>query len=75
MEKTRRETKVISWNVNGLKARMDSVKALVEVEHPDILCLQEIKVKNPSPYLDALPGYAGSVNTNKEKNGHAGVAI
>lgn len=75
MKKNKTETKIISWNVNGIRARLDAVKALAEAEQPDILCLQEIKVKDSRPYLEAIPGYVGSANTDKDRPGHAGVAI
>lgn len=35
--------KLISWNVNGIRARAGEVADLVAREQPDILCLQEIK--------------------------------
>ena len=57
MEKNKTETKIISWNVNGIRARLEAVKILAETEKPDILCLQEIKVKDSRPYLEAIPGY------------------
>ena len=68
--KNKTETKIISWNVNGIRARLDAVRALAEAERPDILCLQEIKAKDSRPYLDAIPGYVGIVNTDKEHPGY-----
>ncbi|HUF47235.1 MAG TPA: exodeoxyribonuclease III [Vicinamibacterales bacterium] len=35
--------KVITWNVNGIRARQAQVQELLATEHPDIVCLQEIK--------------------------------
>ncbi|MBQ3318814.1 exodeoxyribonuclease III [Candidatus Saccharibacteria bacterium] len=37
--------KLVSWNVNGLRAvlKKGALLALLEAENPDILCLQEIK--------------------------------
>ena len=75
MEKNKTETKIISWNVNGIRARLEAVKILAETEKPDILCLQEIKVKDSRPYLEAIPGYVGIANTDKERPGYAGVGI
>ena len=34
---------VITWNVNGIRARSAEVRALLERERPDVLCLQEVK--------------------------------
>lgn len=36
--------KVVTWNVNSLRAREDLVLDWVEANQPDILCLQETKV-------------------------------
>jgi len=35
--------KVVTWNVNGIRARQAEVQAFIEREQPDVLCLQEIK--------------------------------
>jgi exodeoxyribonuclease-3 len=43
--------KVVTWNVNGIRARLSQVNDLLEQERPDVLCLQEIKA---SP--DQIPG-------------------
>lgn len=38
--------KIISWNINSLRLRIDLLKNLITKTNPDILCLQEIKVAN-----------------------------
>ena len=35
--------KIITWNVNGIRARQAQVEELIAAEQPDVLCLQEIK--------------------------------
>jgi exodeoxyribonuclease-3 len=48
--------KVITWNVNGIRARHAQVQALIDAERPDVLCLQEIKaspVQVPALLLSA----------------------
>ena len=35
--------KLITWNVNGIRARATQLEELVEREAPDVVCLQEIK--------------------------------
>jgi exodeoxyribonuclease-3 len=35
--------KVLTWNVNGIRARQAEVAAVIEAERPDVVCLQEIK--------------------------------
>ena len=42
--------KLVTWNVNGIRARQTEVQELIEREQPDVLCLQELKA---SP--DQLP--------------------
>lgn len=35
--------RVATWNVNGIRARQAQVSEWISVEHPDVVCLQEIK--------------------------------
>ena len=35
--------KIATWNVNGIRARQAQVRAWIEQERPDVVCLQEIK--------------------------------
>jgi exodeoxyribonuclease-3 len=42
--------KIATWNVNGIRARQSQVQEWLDREHPDIVCLQEIKAG-----LDQLP--------------------
>ena len=35
--------KIVTWNVNGIRARQAQVQDFLERETPDVLCLQEIK--------------------------------
>ena len=42
-DRWRRDVKVITWNVNGIRARQREVGELLAAEQPDIVCLQEIK--------------------------------
>jgi exodeoxyribonuclease-3 len=51
--------KIGTWNVNGIRAREAQVKAFIERERPDVVCLQEIKAP-PSRVpasLCAMEGY------------------
>lgn len=69
-----RQLKVTTWNVNGVRARAEQVLAFVEREHPDVLCLQEIKAepdKVPAP-LSELPGYWCAWHGHK---GYSGVGL
>ncbi|HTM04706.1 MAG TPA: exodeoxyribonuclease III [Vicinamibacterales bacterium] len=42
--------KIVTWNVNGIRARQAQVQEFIEREQPDVLCLQEIKAST-----DQLP--------------------
>src|SRR5450432_932697 len=69
--------KVITWNVNGIRAREREVLALIDEESPDVLMLQETKAKieqlPPSLYgLGALPEHHAIWHGNA---GYSGVAI
>jgi exodeoxyribonuclease-3 len=42
-----------TWNVNSLKARLERVKSWLEEVQPDVLCIQETKMKDAAfPALD-----------------------
>lgn len=71
-------TKIISWNVNGLRACLKKgFSEFVEAEQPDILCLQEIKAfPDQVPYMfpqdytviwhpAKKPGYSGTLLATK----------
>ncbi len=36
--------RIVTWNINSIRARLDMLLDWVEAEEPDILCLQETKV-------------------------------
>jgi exodeoxyribonuclease-3 len=42
---------VVTWNVNGLRARWAEIEALVKTYCPDVLCLQETKHKLGIPRI------------------------
>ena len=37
--------KIISWNVNGLKGRLEAVKRLSDELLPDVICFQKVRTK------------------------------
>ncbi|MBW2997909.1 exodeoxyribonuclease III [Candidatus Woesearchaeota archaeon] len=66
-------TKIISWNVNGLRACMNKgFMDFLNKEDPDIICLQETKVNDGFSIL--LPGYQQYYNFAGKK-GYSGTAI
>lgn len=38
--------KLVTWNINSVRARTDRLLAWIDRERPDVLCLQEIKVED-----------------------------
>jgi exodeoxyribonuclease-3 len=65
--------KIATWNVNSLKARLPNVLAWLEVNRPDVVCLQEIKTEAASfPELELRGlGYHLEVLGQKSYNGVA----
>ena len=66
--------KIATWNINGIKARIDNLRQWLVDSSPDIACLQEIKSVDegfPRAEIEAL-GY--HVETHGQK-GFNGVAI
>ena len=65
--------KIISWNVNSVRARIENIKNYIKDSDPDILLLQEIKTQNenfPSDEFKNL-GYVSYVFGQKSYNGVA----
>ena len=51
--------KILTWNVNGIRAREAQLIELIERERPDVVCLQELKAKREQvpEALCSLAGY------------------
>jgi exodeoxyribonuclease-3 len=67
--------KIISWNVNGIRAVMNKglLMPFIEKHKPDILCLQETKASRDQVEVD-LPDYIENWNSAVKK-GYSGTAI
>lgn len=67
--------KLISWNVNGIRAvlKKDNFLPFIDKYDPDILCLQETKAQKGQAEID-LPQYHEFWNS-AEKKGYSGTAI
>ncbi|MDQ5949375.1 MAG: exodeoxyribonuclease [Patescibacteria group bacterium] len=67
--------KIVSWNVNGLRAvhKKGLFMPFIEQYQPDIICLQEIKSEKHQNEID-LKGYEEFWNP-AQKAGYAGTAI
>ena len=66
--------KIISWNVNGIRACMGKgFLDFIKAEDPDIVCVQETKMQVGQAEVD-LPGYLQYWNS-ADKKGYSGTAI
>ncbi len=70
-----KKIKLVSWNVNGIRAviRKDVFLPFIKQENPDILCLQETKAQQGQAEID-LPQYEEYWNS-AERKGYAGTAV
>jgi len=65
--------KIATWNINGIKARIDAARTWLKSAAPDVACLQEIKcVDDAFPRLEFEDlGYNVAVHGQKGFNGVA----
>ena len=65
--------KIVSWNVNSVRARIENITNYIKDSNPDILFLQEIKTQNENFPLDAFKvlGFNSYVFGQKSYNGVA----
>ncbi len=65
--------RVVTWNVNSIRARRERLVAFLERQQPDVVCLQELKCEQKE--LDALElaatGYQLAATCQKTYNGVA----
>jgi phage terminase large subunit-like protein len=68
--------KLISWNVNGIRAALNKGLAdFLSAENPDILCLQETKAREEQVELPLEFGAYKSFWNSAEKPGYSGTVI
>jgi exodeoxyribonuclease-3 len=82
--------RIISWNVNGIRATSGKIKngektgsstdnvikTLIKEQKPDILCFQEVKTQNPSDLDIFKSDYKYILNNfSKSKKGYSGVTL
>lgn len=69
-------TKLLSWNVNGLRAVLTKgFNEFLEHHAPDVLCLQETKISKDLTGKFAFAGYPHAYWNCAEKKGYSGTAI
>ena len=68
--------KIVSWNVNSVRARLENILEYIKDTNPDILFLQEIKTEEinfPKEAFESI-GYKSYVFGQKSYNGVAFVS-
>lgn len=66
--------KITTWNINGVKARIDNLMQWLRDSDPDIVCLQEIKSIDEAFPRGEIEGLGYHVETHGQK-GFNGVAL
>ena len=66
--------KVISFNINGLRARLHQLQALIDKHQPDVIGLQEIKVHDEAFPVEDVEAMGYHVYFHGQK-AHYGVAL
>eukprot|EP00742_Colponemidia_sp_Colp-10_P007044 GILJ01007561.1.p1 GENE.GILJ01007561.1~~GILJ01007561.1.p1 ORF type:complete len:381 (-),score=51.63 GILJ01007561.1:263-1405(-) len=79
-ERPQNSLKIVSWNVNGLRAllkRQDLLVNYIRTENPDILCLSETKLDTSviQSVSSLLPGYIEYWNCCETKKGYSGTVL
>ena len=63
--------RIATWNVNSVKAHLESITNWLNEAKPDVVCLQEIKCEDhafPAAHFEEL-GYRAEVHGQKTYNG------
>jgi exodeoxyribonuclease-3 len=66
--------KIISWNVNSVRLRLEHITRLIEEEQPDVFCFQETKVADdrfPADFFDGIGFPHKALFGNKNYHGVA----
>ncbi|KMT65130.1 exodeoxyribonuclease III [Catenovulum maritimum] len=66
--------KIISFNINGLRARLHQLQAVIDKHQPDVIGLQEIKVHDEAFPTEAIEAMGYHVEFHGQK-AHYGVAL
>ncbi|VAX05743.1 Exodeoxyribonuclease III [hydrothermal vent metagenome] len=66
--------KLVTWNINSIRARIDQVGKLIEGDNPDVICFQETKVQDhmfPTEYFEERGFCHQAIAGQKSYNGVA----
>lgn len=64
-----------TWNINSVRARLPLMKAFLDAHDPDILCLQETKVKDADFPHELFEQHGYTTRLIRGQPGYNGVAI
>ncbi len=67
--------KIATWNVNSIRIRLELLKKLIELENPDIICLQEVKAKEEDFPFESIRALGYTEIALYGMAGYNGVAI
>ncbi len=67
--------RIATWNINSVRLRIDVLAKVAEALHPDIVCLQEIKVTTDEFPHDAVAALGFDHRLVRGMKGYNGVAI
>ncbi len=70
----KKNMKVVSFNINGIRARLHQLQALIDAHQPDVIGLQEIKVHDEQFPVKAVEDMGYEVFFHGQKS-HYGVAF
>ena len=71
--------KILTWNVNSIRVRIEQLEKLSKILNPDIICLQETKVKDYwheklKIKKDKIKTYVGCNGGRRLRNNYMGCA-
>jgi exodeoxyribonuclease III len=66
--------KIATWNINGIRARLEGAVAWVADANPDVLCFQEIKIEDAGFPRSAFEDLGYNIETHGQKSFN-GVAL
>ena len=69
--------KIATWNINGIRARRESLLAWINERKPDIIVLEELKAQEDAipEEIVSLQGYTKYWNGSTFKKGYSGVGL
>jgi exodeoxyribonuclease III len=69
--------KIVTWNINGIRARKDALRSWIIRAQPDLLLLQEVKAAEEEipPEIAGLEGYRKFWNGSVVRKGYSGLGM